>query len=83
MTALESAQLRANVQDDYLKTTGKLPPDSVLQTSAERRTLEGEIRTYNKDVDEANEMIFALEAELGTKRPPWARSLPILPASSS
>ncbi|KAK1860230.1 hypothetical protein I4F81_002819 [Pyropia yezoensis] len=28
-------------------------------------------------------MIFALEAELGTKRPPWARSLPILPAASS
>lgn len=82
-TMLERGRVRTSVLFDFLKAPGKLPPDTALQLSAEIRTVEGEMRTCRKDLHEANERLIALEAELETKRPPRARSLPILPARPS
>lgn len=79
---MESLEAELVLQTDYLKAPQKLSLDALQRVSDITARLRGDLRTSAKDVREANEKIIALEAELQTKRPLRARSLPNLPPPS-
>lgn len=78
VTLLGAVRAQINLMSDYVKAPGNISLDTLLATTTAIKSLRTELKQCDQDVEEANEKLGALQAQLAAKRPPRARSLPIL-----